>query len=105
MRGPVCVTDWDNAPRESELGPQRSELLEQSPRDEVGKQETGALPRGLAILEALVNAARPLTSGEVVELVGLHPSRSEEHTSELQSLMRTSYAAFCLNTKNIQTRH
>src|SRR3546814_4971490 len=26
--------------------------------------------------------------------------RSEEHTSELQSLMRLSYAAFCLNTKN-----
>src|SRR3546814_6676935 len=28
------------------------------------------------------------------------PMRSEEHTSELQSLMRTSYAAFCLTTKN-----
>src|SRR3546814_8257703 len=26
--------------------------------------------------------------------------RSEEHTSELQSLMRTSYAVFCLNKKN-----
>src|SRR3546814_6491862 len=25
------------------------------------------------------------------------PSRSEEHTSELQSLMRISYAVFCLN--------
>src|SRR3546814_2143204 len=28
-----------------------------------------------------------------------HP-RSEEHTSELQSLMRTSYAVFCLKKKN-----
>src|SRR3546814_9011172 len=28
------------------------------------------------------------------------PQRSEEHTSELQSLMRISYAVFCLNTKN-----
>src|SRR3546814_8098158 len=27
--------------------------------------------------------------------------RSEEHTSELQSLMRISYAVFCLKTKNI----
>src|SRR3546814_3834805 len=26
--------------------------------------------------------------------------RSEEHTSELQSLMRTSYAVFCLKKKN-----
>src|SRR3546814_3362954 len=28
--------------------------------------------------------------------------RSEEHTSELQSLMRISYAVFCLKTKNKQ---
>src|SRR3546814_3833900 len=27
-------------------------------------------------------------------------TRSEEHTSELQSLMRTSYAVFCLQKKN-----
>src|SRR3546814_8724651 len=30
-------------------------------------------------------------------------SRSEEHTSELQSLMRISYAVFCLKTKTIRT--
>src|SRR3546814_10709625 len=29
-------------------------------------------------------------------------SRSEEHTSELQSLMRISYAVFCLKKKNIK---
>src|SRR3546814_6223619 len=29
-----------------------------------------------------------------------HDSRSEEHTSELQSLMRISYAVFCLKKKN-----
>src|SRR3546814_1563720 len=28
------------------------------------------------------------------------PARSEEHTSELQSLMRNSYAVFCLKKKN-----
>src|SRR3546814_6495260 len=28
------------------------------------------------------------------------PHRSEEHTSELQSLMRISYAVFCLKKKN-----
>src|SRR3546814_5834959 len=34
----------------------------------------------------------------------LHWSRrSEEHTSELQSLMRISYAVFCLKKKNTQT--
>src|SRR3546814_4773068 len=29
-------------------------------------------------------------------------TRSEEHTSELQSLMRISYAVFCLQNKNIE---
>src|SRR3546814_2539596 len=32
-------------------------------------------------------------------------SRSEEHTSELQSLMRISYAVFCLKTKTEDARH
>src|SRR3546814_2312058 len=31
----------------------------------------------------------------------VHAERSEEHTSELQSLMRISYAVFCLKKKNI----
>src|SRR3546814_940794 len=34
-------------------------------------------------------------------LMGLR--RSEEHTSELQSLMRSSYAVFCLKKKHIKT--
>src|SRR3546814_1096632 len=33
------------------------------------------------------------------------PIRSEDHTSELQSLMRISYAVFCLNTKKTHTTH
>src|SRR3546814_3620502 len=31
-------------------------------------------------------------------------ARSEEHTSELQSLMRISYAVFCLNKNNIRSQ-
>src|SRR3546814_8922250 len=31
--------------------------------------------------------------------VSIHAGRSEEHTSELQSLMRISYAVFCLKKK------
>src|SRR3546814_1113739 len=33
------------------------------------------------------------------------PNRSEEHTSELQSLMRISYAVFCLKKKNNIIQH
>src|SRR3546814_2871967 len=35
---------------------------------------------------------------KVAHAIGV-PLRSEEHTSELQSLMRTSYAVFCLKKK------
>src|SRR3546814_6327254 len=35
------------------------------------------------------------------EMSGRKRLRSEEHTSELQSLMRISYAVFCLKKKNI----
>src|SRR3546814_1942011 len=38
----------------------------------------------------------------VVERVNRNASRSEEHTSELQSLMRISYAVFCLKKKKIK---
>src|SRR3546814_6920908 len=40
-------------------------------------------------------------TGGVIQVVTLE--RSEEHTSELQSLMRISYAVFCLKKKNIET--
>src|SRR3546814_2268116 len=40
------------------------------------------------------------------EIHALCPGRSEEHTSELQSLMRISYAVFCLKqNKNKTTNH
>src|SRR3546814_5778759 len=42
-------------------------------------------------------AASPLPATQA-----LFDGRSEEHTSELQSLMRTSYAVFCLKNKSTQ---
>src|SRR3546814_10274665 len=38
--------------------------------------------------------------GRELNVGGQRWRRSEEHTSELQSLMRTSYAVFCLQKKN-----
>src|SRR3546814_4652757 len=37
--------------------------------------------------------------GVLLRAVVVDPGRSEEHTSELQSLMRNSYAVFCLKKK------
>src|SRR3546814_10740116 len=48
-------------------------------------------------------ASRPLLGHSVHNLplmCGRLSGRSEEHTSELQSLMRISYAVFCLKKKN-----
>src|SRR3546814_5859937 len=36
--------------------------------------------------------------------VGIGEIRSEEHTSELQSLMRISYAVFCLTKKKVNSK-
>src|SRR3546814_7796674 len=51
---------------------------------------------------------RTLAPGGVARDDGLRLFRSEEHTSELQSLMRISYAVFCLKTTkgttNIKSR-
>src|SRR3546814_3055796 len=52
-----------------------------------GAGRTGAARR----LRALLGLHRPVT--------GTRGRRSEEHTSELQSLMRISYAVFCLKKK------
>src|SRR3546814_5285374 len=49
------------------------------------------------------SAAVSRNPSDVAEIVAEHPiGRSEEHTSELQSLMRISYAVFCLKKK---TKH
>src|SRR3546814_2009387 len=40
-----------------------------------------------------------------LDAAGVEYSRSEEHTSELQSLMRISYAVFCLKKKKNNIKH
>src|SRR3546814_2520801 len=51
-------------------------------------------------------AARRLAEKEQAQtLLREQAARSEEHTSELQSLMRISYAVFCLKKKNTISRH
>src|SRR3546814_7367670 len=56
-------------------------------------KEAVVLPfNDVAASEALLSRALPDLAGVLID-----PLRSEEHTSELPSLMRISYAAFCLN--------
>src|SRR3546814_5192062 len=44
-------------------------------------------------------SAKEATKKSMDQITGALVGRSEEHTSELQSLMRISYAVFCLKTK------
>src|SRR3546814_9256728 len=65
---------------------------------DVGPATAGHLARRLADCATLVWNG-PLGAFEIEPF---DAARSEEHTSELQSLMRTSYAVFCLKKK---TKH
>src|SRR3546814_582687 len=57
----------------------------------------------VASLGSLVASEKsPLTTGGFIFDAPVSHRRSEEHTSELQSLMRISYAVYCFKTKNTQ---
>src|SRR3546814_8070629 len=64
--------------------------------------------RGIEDEGRVVNARPGDRCGEIVRgyvaAAGQEIGRSEEHTSELQSLMRTSYAVFCLKNKTQPTK-
>src|SRR3546814_2524721 len=70
--------------------------------------QQGLLPFGGVIICAFILEIGGVGQRQkAVRKAGRHPQhplalggRSEEHTSELQSLMRISYAVFCLKKKN-----
>src|SRR3546814_3728366 len=69
-----------------------------------GERRVGIDDRTLAIQQRLADGREPhrVAEAQLAALVGLGQERglrSEEHTSELQSLMRISYAVFCLKKK------
>src|SRR3546814_9852826 len=51
--------------------------------------------------ERIIVAFRPAGEAREPPPLSQRPDRSEEHTSELQPLMRNSYAVFCLKKKKI----
>src|SRR3546814_1125907 len=74
-----------------------------------------SVPEAVRLLEAVGYSSPPPPGGLLRELELTHPdkgvaldlhwNRSEEHTSELQSLMRISYAVFCLKKKTHVIHH
>src|SRR3546814_2460809 len=66
-------------------------------------------PDSIRVLNDITEGMFTRRLGAMCDLIGVQIApedlehRSEEHTSELQSLMRISYAVFCLKKKNNNT--
>src|SRR3546814_1351280 len=106
------ISDWSSDVCSSDLIAERKR---QRPRTDLGMYRRwhgrgchrGALNRAPSGITDVATAglARHYTAGDGGHGVGGGAThRSEEHTSELQSLMRISYAVFCLK-KTTDTRH
>src|SRR3546814_7679458 len=65
----------------------------------------GRRKRRSPCLAQLVQYLRMVRAAQPIAKRHERGGRSEEHTSELQSLMRISYAVFCLKKKNTKTSH
>src|SRR3546814_1995975 len=99
----VCSSDLLHAP----IGLQLHVAADQSLGvDQAPVAEARAEPQAGGVLDErlLVDRAKQAAALEIGRHhrhdVGAELGRSEEHTSELQSLMRISYAVFCLKKKN-----
>src|SRR3546814_7713413 len=67
----------------------------------IDRAEVAPLRREIRVIQD--SRFEPLRADIVPRVAAV--ARSEEHTSELQSLMRISYAVFCLKKTNKQVRH
>src|SRR3546814_5479373 len=95
--GPACARPRRRA---CHIGRTRSELRP-GRRDDATCQRCRHRHRRPA--DRVLRQLAPADPGREMREKHLANLRSEEHTSELQSLMRISYAVFCLKKKNKKT--
>src|SRR3546814_3016842 len=96
------ISDWSSDVCSSDLTNRPSALPAFS---EISKRRTYHLHRGSNHRSHIGKARDDVGQcaacpGQVALKLSAEQFRSEEHTSELQSLMRISYAVFCLKKKN-----
>src|SRR3546814_5359928 len=106
------ISDWSSDVCSSDLKPSvaKAVTLEVSPQ-QAQKLALASQLGSLALMLRNLGDAEPemvktittrdLSVGEANNPPKVAEARSEEHTSELQSLMRISYAVFCLKKKQI----
>src|SRR3546814_4934365 len=111
MDGPRRI--MANALKSAELEPDQVQYLNahgtSTPLGDKNESEAVKAAFGAHAKKLTVNSTKSMTGHllggaggleSVLTVLALH-HRSEEHTSELQSLMRISYAVFCLKKKTI----
>src|SRR3546814_5762514 len=97
------ISDWSSDVCSSDLLSLHARMKHAEEGDDAASLDYGLTTIGRR--EINIEAAVSRCSG-MPEYVFVHPEahRSEEHTSELQSLMRISYAVFCLKKNNTSIR-
>src|SRR3546814_2198048 len=102
------ISDWSSDVCSSDLIKQRDHRAATNfrimPASRIRGRPAGTLPLLEALqLHALIKWNNRVDLALRVPVAVTAEHRSEEHTSELQSLMRISYAVFCLKKKNKTT--
>src|SRR3546814_10828101 len=99
------ISDWSSDVCSSDLS-WKDRLISQSPfrRPIEFSPPHGRCAPDCAQPQRRGNPPPPGSTRRRLPSPGSRPLRSEEHTSELQSLMRISYAVFCLKKKKPQNR-
>src|SRR3546814_2215065 len=85
--------------QQTELEQTNAQLEEQT---QALEQQRDDLSRAQSSLQAQKRELEQASRYKSEFLANMSHERSEEHTSEIQSLMRISYAVFCLKKKNIE---
>src|SRR3546814_3218895 len=97
----VCSSDLANKHRRHNQQCHEHDDVVAVVADRLHDAVAGATGRVLQLRQTLRERQRGQRGDAQGHGGALGETRSEEHTSELQSLMRISYAVFCLKKKNI----
>src|SRR3546814_2953545 len=109
------ISDWSSDVCSSDLGDLKPGVVILAAEDRRKDDRAGPRPPLVVAADDLAAAVfigdrelgdqAQLAEGADEFLVPILDARSEEHTSELQSLMRNSYAVFCLKKKKQTSQH
>src|SRR3546814_2503133 len=109
----VCSSDLAKGKRQNQLRDEHIQRIvdtyQQRPEEPVERYARRVSMQEIIDNDYNLNISRYVSTAEAerevdlkavhAELETIESERSEEHTSELQSLLRTSYAVFCLKKK------